>query len=170
MGGKISVKSIEGQGSNFTLSLTLLAGVENRMNQTTVSGVGVKRNYQRRVLLSEDNVVNQKITSAMLERLGVETDIASNGKVCLELLRKRTYDLVLMDVHMPELDGLETTRRIRSLNDEVSKVPVIAMTASVLESDYIKCMEVGMDRFIAKPVNFAALINHLDHYFSSSAV
>lgn len=165
MDGDLSVESVENQGSTFTLHLSLLAGTASQVNHFSTNELDIKRDYQRRVLLAEDNAVNQTITSAMLAKLGVEVDIANNGKVCIDLLRKSSYDLVLMDVHMPEMDGLEATSNIRALGGIVSEVPILAMTASVLESDYRKCMEVGMDGFIAKPVSFTNIVSHFDRYF-----
>lgn len=165
MGGEITVESIYKQGSTFTLSLFLPAGTITQLSRVLATKLDIKRDYQRRVLLAEDNVVNQKITSAMLSKLGIQVDIANNGRICLDLLTMHHYDLVLMDMHMPEMDGLDASTAIRASDGPISKVPIVAMTASVLESDYMRCMEVGMNSFIAKPVNFVSLVNHFDRYF-----
>ncbi|MCB1646573.1 MAG: response regulator, partial [Pseudomonadales bacterium] len=102
-------------------------------------------------LLAEDNIVNQKVAQQMLLKLGCQADIAQNGKETVHLLHQRDYDLVFMDVQMPELDGLEATRQIRTL-PALHQPYIIAMTANAMMEDRSTCAEAGMDDFIAKPV------------------
>ena len=104
-----------------------------------------------RILLVEDNETNQKVTLRMLKSLGYQADVAVNGAVALEAVQARRYDLVLMDVHMPVMDGLEATRRIRQL-PPIQQPRIFAMTASVLDSERQECADAGMERHIAKPV------------------
>ncbi|HLF96001.1 MAG TPA: EAL domain-containing protein [Methylococcaceae bacterium] len=119
----------------------------------------------RRVLLVEDNRTNQQVAVGMLERIGCRADIAANGREALAWLRRRPYDLVLMDCHMPEMDGFEATRQIRALEDRrVAHIPVVALTAHVQKSEIDQCHAAGMDDYLAKPVRLAALRNKL-HYW-----
>lgn len=108
-----------------------------------------------RILLVEDNIINQKLAESMLENIGYKPDIAANGKEALGLLRDQHYDLILMDIQMPEMDGYETTKIIRDPSSKVvdHEVTIIAMTASVIESEQDKCIAAGMNGFIAKPIN-----------------
>jgi PAS domain S-box-containing protein len=107
---------------------------------------------QIRILLAEDNVVNQKVATHLLDRIGYRADIAANGLEVLEALKRQSYDVVLMDVQMPEMDGLEATRRI-CLEWPANKKPrIIAMTANAMQGDREKCLEAGMDDYITKPV------------------
>ena len=106
-----------------------------------------------RVLLAEDNRVNQKVASVILERLGCRVRIAENGREAVEAVEAEGFDAVFMDCHMPVMDGFEATRRIRRLPGEAGRVPVIAMTASVLPENQEQCFAAGMSDFVAKPAN-----------------
>ena len=105
-----------------------------------------------KVLLAEDNPVNQKVAVLMLEKMGLRVDVASDGREALDAIKQRKYDLVLMDCQMPEMDGYQATIEIRKLENEGERIPVIAMTANALEGDREKCLQVGMDDYIPKPV------------------
>jgi two-component system, sensor histidine kinase and response regulator len=119
-----------------------------------------------RILLAEDNAVNQKVAVAMLTRIGCYTDVAANGLEVLKALENIPYDLVLMDVHMPEMDGLEATRRIRDPQSPVRdhSIPVVAMTASAMKEDRDHCLKAGMNDFVSKPVNPAELTRVLKQF------
>ncbi|MBM3598101.1 MAG: response regulator [Alphaproteobacteria bacterium] len=108
---------------------------------------------QLRVLLAEDNPVNQIVAVRLLERSGHAVDIVHNGRAALERLEDRAYDLVLMDVQMPEMDGLAATRAIRALPDERARIPIIALTANAMPGDEEVCRSAGMDDYIAKPID-----------------
>jgi CheY-like chemotaxis protein len=108
-----------------------------------------------RILLVEDNAVNQRVAEAMLARLGYRVDLAANGLEALDLLKKAFYDVVLMDVQMPELDGLQATRRIRARWPVGTGPHIIAMTANTLRSDQQACLDAGMDDYLAKPIRMA---------------
>jgi two-component system, sensor histidine kinase and response regulator len=112
-----------------------------------------------RVLLAEDNSVNQLVAVRLLEKMGVRVDAVGNGSEALKALQERPYDLVLMDVSMPEMDGFEATRAIREEGSAVRNpdVPVVAMTAHALESDRARCLEAGMNDYLPKPINFEHL-------------
>ena len=108
----------------------------------------------KRVLVADDSEVNLEVACEALRRFNIIADIVSNGLDACEAVEKDRYDLVLMDVHMPEMDGLEATRKIRELDDPLRrKIKIIAMTASVLKSEVKECIEAGMDDYIGKPFN-----------------
>ncbi|GAB2838312.1 hypothetical protein GCM10027043_46750 [Ferruginibacter profundus] len=120
------------------------------------------KQYPLRILIAEDNPVNQKWATKILDRLGYEADIAANGHIVLDMVGKTTYDLVLMDVQMPGMDGLEATKMIRVC---LNKQPVIiAMTANVMHGDRMACMQAGMDDYISKPVQLGELVNMLEKW------
>ncbi|BCS34800.1 hypothetical protein TBR22_A40260 [Luteitalea sp. TBR-22] len=123
-----------------------------------------------RILLAEDNFVNQKVALAMLTRLGLTADVVGTGAAAIEALKARPYELVLMDMHMPELDGLQATIRIRQgqAGDVRAAVPIIAMTASALPSDQALCLEAGMNEFVTKPVALEALAQVLRRWLSET--
>ena len=113
-----------------------------------------------RVLLAEDNPVNQRLAVLILERLGCQVDVAGNGREAVEMAEGASYDLVFMDCQMPELNGYEATREIRRRPAE-QRVPVIAMTANAMPGDRRRCLEAGMDDYVSKPVrpeNFEAIL------------
>ena len=107
-----------------------------------------------RILMAEDNPVNQKVALSMLKRIGYQADVAANGFEVLQALERQPYDVVLMDVQMPEMDGFEATRRIRSSG---SKICIIAMTAHALNGDKRACLDVGMDEYVSKPIRMEEL-------------
>ena len=109
------------------------------------------------VLLAEDNEINQLVAVKMLEKHGFRVDVAVNGRVALEMLRRRSYRAVFMDCHMPELDGYETTLEIRRREGPRRHIPIIAMTANAMEGDREKCLAAGMDDHLGKPVDADAL-------------
>ncbi|MDG4813300.1 response regulator [Hydrogenovibrio sp. 3SP14C1] len=106
-----------------------------------------------KVLVVEDNLVNQKVAVALLAKMGYQADVSGNGQEALEALDKTAYDLILMDCQMPVKDGYETTRAIRKLESPLSEIPVIAMTANAMAGDDEKCYEAGMDDYMTKPID-----------------
>ncbi|HRW04480.1 MAG TPA: response regulator [Caldilineaceae bacterium] len=139
-------------------------------SSSALERVAVETQHRKpiRLLLAEDNLINQKVASRMLQRLGYQTDIVNNGREAVEAVRKQEYDVVLMDVHMPEMDGLEATALIRYGNQNRSQRShrpyIIALTAAAMPEDEEKCMEAGMDDFITKPIRIPDLINVLERY------
>ena len=109
------------------------------------------------ILLAEDNVVNQRLAAHLLESRGHHVTIANNGREALELHAKQPFDLALVDVQMPEMDGLQLTAAIREKEkDTAAHLPIIAMTAYAMKGDRERCLEAGMDDYVAKPINSSA--------------
>ena len=123
-------------------------------NVTILTRHSIAEQHRRKlhVLLAEDNVVNQKVASRMLEKLGCRVDCATNGKEAVTAVKSIPYDLVFMDMQMPEMDGLEATRIIRSLDTTISGIPIIALTANAMKSDRDRCIDAGMNDYLSKPV------------------
>jgi signal transduction histidine kinase/DNA-binding response OmpR family regulator len=117
-----------------------------------------------RLLLVEDNLVNQKVARHMVERWGWHVDVAANGREGLEAVQRIRYDLVLMDCQMPEMDGFQATREIRALKGEMASLPIVAMTANAMEGDRDRCLAAGMNDYITKPIVRAELLAILDRY------
>ena len=118
------------------------------------------------ILLVEDNIINQKVATKILERIGLEADIAGDGELAVEMVQTKPYDLVFMDMEMPVMDGLDSTREIKSIEKKLSKMPVIiAMTANALPGDRERCLEAGMDDFISKPITVESVKTILKKWF-----
>jgi len=120
--------------------------------------------FNATILVVEDNRANQQVAQAMLERVGCTCSIANNGIEALKFLDHNTYDAVFMDCNMPEMDGYETTRQIRQFKDDVAQIPIIAMTANVLQGDRETCIESGMDDYTKKPLKLEKLIEKLNRW------
>ncbi len=127
--------------------------------------VGMGQRQPLRILVAEDNVINQQVALSFLERLGYRADVAANGLEVLSSLRRQPYDVVLMDVQMPEMDGLDATRRIRQLSPSElaaeAQPRIIAMTANALKEDCDICLAAGMDDYLSKPIQAEELVNAL---------
>ena len=115
-----------------------------------------------RILLAEDNVVNQKLALRLLQQMGYRADLASNGIEAIECLERQPYDVVLMDVQMPEMDGLEASRRIVTRWSNGGRPRIIAMTANAMQGDREECFAAGMDDYVTKPIRVDALVEALN--------
>ncbi len=161
MGGSIGVKSVEGHGSTFYFDISLLSPIataDKAEPAEVVSAVTAKIRQGVKVLVAEDNPINQTIARKTLAKLGCHVDIAANGKMAVELVCKNCYDLVFMDCHMPVMDGYEAARQIRNRQkDFAACIPIIALTASSLEEGSDKCKAHGMDDYLTKPYKIEKL-------------
>jgi CheY-like chemotaxis protein len=167
MKGKIWVESEAGLGTTFHFTIPAVSSISEPAAHTR-SGVQTDIDCNLRILLAEDNTVNQRVTMEMLNKLGCKADVVSNGIEVLAALERQHYDLVLMDVQMPEMDGLETTKEIRLRWPKGPKV--VAMTASALQGDREMCIDAGMDDYISKPVRMAELARKLNLYKRPNAL
>ena len=163
MGGRITVESEPGRGSEFTISLRFPVGEAKAGQMIPVSKASDFTG--KKLLVVEDNELNLEIASTLLEEAGFEVDTAGNGKIAVEKVEAASagrYDLILMDVQMPEMDGYEATRRIRALPDKKkAAIPIVAMTANAFEEDQKNALNVGMNGHIAKPLDIQKLFQVL---------
>ncbi|MBF0239326.1 MAG: PAS domain S-box protein [SAR324 cluster bacterium] len=173
MQGKITVESIPGHGSTFSFTLSLMALIDQSPLKTNEAGSPLDQNgidsemaqkRSLRILLAEDNPVNQKMTLLMLEKLGYSSDVAINGLEVLELLKQKTYDVIFMDIQMPDMDGLEATRQIVAQYSPPNRPWIIAMTANALPGDREVYLQAGMDDYLSKPMTLQSLMKALNQY------
>ena len=151
MGGDITASSVPGQGSCFRLVLrTTLARAPGGAQVQPPSHPDGTGSWH--VLVAEDHPVNRKVLGIMLRNLGHQVSFAEDGAQALAMAREQTYDMVLMDIHMPNMNGLDSARAIRALPGERSRVPIIAVTADVMNDAQSRSLEAGMDDFIPKPI------------------
>ncbi len=127
----------------------------------------IAHKYPLRILLAEDNKVNQKVALKILEKIGYKADVAFNGFEVLEALKLKSYDVILMDIQMPEMDGTQATIEIRNKPDEFRQLQIVAMTANALKTDHDKYISIGMDDYIVKPFKIEDLVNVLVKCFNS---
>jgi len=177
MGGAFEVESEPGAGSTFrfTMRCALAPSVANGASSGPGDSMGVtlQRRFSGRVLLAEDNVVNRKVACATLERLGFAVLVAENGQVALDLLEHEHVDLILMDMNMPVMDGIEATRRIRAAEASGllgGRRPIISMTANVMRESVEACREAGMDDSLSKPFQRQQIVDVLARWLQVSSV
>jgi len=173
MGGRLQVESLPGQGSTFHFTALFAMGPALTLNpaERTIApdlpapaaDFGEYR-QPLNILLAEDNLLNQTVTIGFLEKRSHNVTLAMNGIEALAEMKKRSFDLVLMDVQMPGMDGFEATRIIRSQElSPARRTPIIAMTAHAMKGDRQRCLDAGMDGYVSKPIGFNELFEEIDH-------
>jgi CheY-like chemotaxis protein len=156
MGGEVGVTSTPGLGSTFWFSAWLRKGppaagaAEAPAEQDALQAL-LRDCQGKRVLLAEDDIFNQEIGRIVLEDAGLLVDVAEDGNAALALAARHVYDLVLMDMQMPHLDGLSATRQLRQM-PAYQSIPIVAMTANAFAEDRVRCLESGMNDFVTKPM------------------
>ena len=171
MKGSIHVESALGEGSLFTIELPMTPATSETGNRTAdsslekKSGTSIQMRTDSRILLVEDNQVNREVAIGFLERMGLSVETASNGRQAVTMAEEKNYDIILMDIHMPEVDGIEATRQIRQKG--LSKdTPIVGVTADVMAGQKEKCFAAGMTDHISKPLVFASLRAVMEKYLS----
>jgi len=172
MGGAIGVESELGKGSAFAFTARFKKGAGKQTEKEAEEESFADRFDGRCILLAEDVEINREIVVSLLEPTLISIDCAKNGREALEMFKAapQKYDLIFMDMQMPEMDGLEATRQIRALGLPNAKtVPIIAMTANAFREDVIKCLDAGMNGHLGKPLDFSEVLNKLRAYLTIGA-
>ncbi|KAB2966301.1 ATP-binding protein [Zoogloea sp.] len=172
MGGAIQLESTKGVGSTFSFTLPCLPASTDAMATPQIAPLP---DYDdaggKRVLLVEDNRINQIVAMKLLQKRGHLVQLADDGQIAVQALQQQTFDLVLMDMQMPVMDGLEAARRIRALEASGARprTPIIAMTANAMKGDRERCLEAGMDDYLTKPINAEELFEKVDQWAVTSS-
>lgn len=174
MGGQINVESTPSIGTTFSFNIKVKEGSIAKMDEISMASFESNRQNELipsvefaeknplSILVAEDNAVNQKLTLIILKKLGYQADVVGDGKLVLKALNLKKYDLILMDVQMPEMDGLESTRRIRQQN--TAQPVIVAMTANAMKEDREECFAAGMDDYVNKPIKLGELLKVLQKW------
>ena len=172
MGGKISVDSVSGKGSVFAFDVTLtLPDQAETVDATIPSPIPAPHTPPRRILVAEDNPLNQTFALEILEEAGHSVTLAENGREALTALRNKKFDIIFMDVQMPEMDGLEATRRIRAgeAGPNAQSIPIVAATAFAVQGDKDVCLAAGMNGYVVKPLESRDLLQAVAAYTQSDS-
>ncbi len=173
LGGKVSVKSIEGKGSVFSIQLPAGVDINNLpkmdkyeyVNQSTQPEKEGKTNFTGKVLVAEDNPSNQMLINLLLSKVGLDVTIAGDGKIAVEKVENEQFDLIFMDMQMPNMNGYEATAVIRS---KQIKTPIVALTANAMSEDMNKCKQSGCDEYLSKPVKQEKLFAMVEKFLGSN--
>ena len=169
MGGVIHVESVEGEGSTFTVELPLSRGEAAEAEAEADAAGSDERNI--RLLAAEDNPTNQQVLAAVMESLGIDIDIVADGRQAVDAWRAGGYDLILMDIQMPVLDGIDAAREIRAVEtaEKRKRTPIVALTANALTYQVEEYMAAGMDGHVAKPIEIAKLYEAISAALNAAA-
>ncbi len=169
MGGQVGLDSAPDKGSTFWLSLCVTPAqkaIQKQEEPKEISSVKpIRKNI--RILLAEDNIINQKLMMRILKKYELNFDVVENGREALDKLKEKHYDLILMDIQMPVMDGFTATQEIRRMEDSTQEhIPIIALTANAVKGDRERCLDAGMDDYLAKPINVQELLSIIERYTS----
>jgi CheY-like chemotaxis protein len=172
MGGDAGANSVPGQGSTFWFTATLKRGVVLAKGLDSVPSANAElllcQDFKgTRVLLAEDDFINRELALGLMADLNFQIDVALDGLIAVEMVQKNDYALVLMDMQMPHMGGLEATQKIRAMPGR-RLLPIIAMTANTFAEDRKRCFDAGMNDFIPKPINPDLLFEKMLHWLSAS--
>ncbi|MNQ78020.1 Signal transduction histidine-protein kinase BarA [compost metagenome] len=173
-GGMVFLNSIVGTGSDFYFRLPFgkvspQVSQETQDLQSNLLETQVETGKGVRILVVEDNPINQLLVIKLLERRGYDTTVAENGRIALAEYENKDFDIILMDLQMPELDGYETTRIIREMEGEKGTIPIVAMTAHTIKGELEKCANIGMNDYISKPFDSKELYQKIEMLVGSTA-
>jgi signal transduction histidine kinase/CheY-like chemotaxis protein len=169
MGGEAGVESREGVGSTFWFTARFdVVTAHDEVTTPAPSHVDAIRGGGKRILLAEDNVVNEKVATRFLQKLGYAVDAVVNGREAVDAWAKGGYDLVLMDCQRPVLDGYAATREIRARERNGERIPIVALTANAMPKDELECRQAGMDDHLAKPIDRDELARCLEHHLRTA--
>lgn len=164
MGGEIWVESVKDEGSTFYFTIVAektVTGEAKKRQKLSEINPQMGKEHPLKILMAEDNTINQMVARKMLEKLNYRIDIAANGWEAIKALERQNYDLILMDQHMPEMDGVEATKRICGKWDKKKRPRIVALTASAFKEDRDRCFEAGMDDFLTKPIQIHEVVRVL---------
>lgn len=167
-GGKISVSSKENEGTAFNFSIPYSKGSADLLAEDTKIEVNFNAIGKKKILVAEDVELNQFLARHILEGWGFLVDIANNGNEAVDLASQKNYDLILMDIQMPEMDGITATEKIRKLNADISAIPIIALTANALKGDNQRYLNAGMNDYITKPYTEERLFKVISKFLKPS--
>jgi two-component system, sensor histidine kinase len=171
MGGKIKVASEQGKGSvfSFEIEVSIADSAPSKPPSDSKIDANLGTRCPLTILVAEDNLVNQKVVSMILKKMGYKPDFAFNGSEAVEKESKHFYDVILMDVQMPVMDGLAATSEIRRCIQNDAQPVIIALTAHALGEDAVKCQQAGMDDHLTKPLNASTLRDMLAKAYQNTA-
>ncbi len=174
MGGTIDVKSEVGKGSTFTFTMKFSTANKSSTAKAITEAVTLPQ-FKANILLVEDNMLNQIVVNDMLKLLGCNIDTVNTGKEAIEAVQHQKYDIILMDCHMPVMDGFKATESIRKIEKDYSspekkKAIIVALTANTLKGTKERCLEAGMDDYITKPINYSVLCSTLVQHLPSDVL
>lgn len=171
MGGQINLQSEEGKGSTFSFTMKMSIPENQSQQVTENSPLQTIPQFKANILLVEDNSLNQIVVKDMLKNLGCHIDIANSGKDAIDAVQHQKYDVILMDCHMPDMDGFKTTEMIREIENEhlaqqSNKSIIVALTANTLQGTKERCLAAGMNDYMTKPINYSQLCSTLVKHLS----